>query len=96
MYNNNFLFLNYRKPGENRSITIYMDKKKVNNNSSSIEVSLTSNELMTKICDNIPITKQMYDELLPNPMKSFRRMAGKFKEYLNKICYLFHMSNKIL
>ncbi|XP_025411649.1 3'-5' RNA helicase YTHDC2-like isoform X3 [Sipha flava] len=63
------------KPGENRSITIYMDKKKVNNNSSSIEVSLTSNELMTKICDNVPITKQMYDELLPNPMKPFRRMA---------------------
>jgi hypothetical protein len=80
---NNFLFLN-RKPGENRSITIYMDKKKVNNNSSSIEVSLTSNELMTKICDNVPITKQMYDELLPNPMKPFRRMAGKFQEHLNK------------
>lgn len=56
-----------------------MDKKKVNSNSCSIEVSLASNELMKRICDNVPITKQMYDELLPNPMKPFRRMAGKFE-----------------
>lgn len=69
-----------RKPGETRSITIYMDKKQVNNKACSIEISSGSNELMTTICDNVLITKQMYDELLPNPMKPYRRMAGKFKE----------------
>lgn len=69
--------LNFRKPGGNRSITIYMDKKKVNNKACSIELSPASNELIKKICDNIPITKQMYDELLPNPMKPYRRMAGE-------------------
>lgn len=59
-----------------------MDKKKVNSKSCSIEVSTVSNELMTTICDNVPITKQMYDELLPNPMKPYRRMAGTFRRVL--------------
>lgn len=56
-----------------------MDKKKVNCKACSIEVSAVSNELMKTICDNVPITKQMYDELLPNPMKPYRRMAGKYR-----------------
>lgn len=70
-----FLF-HFRKPGH-RSITIQMDSKKVNNKACSIEVSEASNDIITKICDHVPITKQMYDELLPNPMKPYRRMAGK-------------------
>lgn len=60
-----------------------MDKKKVNSKACSIEMSLVSNDMMKKVCDNVSITKQMYDELLPNPMKPYRRMAGKFKE-----CYI--------
>jgi len=55
-----------------------MDKKKVNSKACSIEVSSVSNELMKKICHSMPISKEMYDELLPNPMKPYRRMAGKF------------------
>ncbi|VVC42041.1 Hypothetical protein CINCED_3A008693 [Cinara cedri] len=62
-------------PDETRSITVYMDIKKLNSNACSLEISLSSNELMTNMCDNVPITKQMYDELLPNPMKPYRRMA---------------------
>lgn len=54
-----------------------MDQKLVNSRAGSIEVSLASNELMKKLCDHVPITKQMYDELLPNPMRPYRRMAGK-------------------
>lgn len=53
-----------------------MNKKKVNSKASSIEVAAVSNDIMKKICDHVPITKQMYDELLPNPMKPYRRMAG--------------------
>lgn len=64
-----------------------MDKKKVNCNSCSIEVSLASSELMKRICDNVPISKQMYDQLLPNPMKAFRRMAGKLIKYLYKMLF---------
>lgn len=75
-YNICIFFFNFRKPGH-RSITIQMDKKKVNNKACSIEVSVASNDIIEKICDNVPITKQMYDELLPNPMKPYRRMAGK-------------------
>lgn len=56
-----------------------MDKKKVSSKACSIEVSPASNELMKTICDNVPITKQMYDELRPNPMKPCRRMAGNLK-----------------
>lgn len=56
-----------------------MDKKKVNSKACSIELSSVSNELITKICDKVPITKPMYDELLPNPLKPYRRMAGKSK-----------------
>lgn len=73
---NYYVFLINRKPGENRSITVYMDKKKVSSKACSIEVSPDSNELMKTLCDNVPITKQMYDELRPNPMKPCRRMAG--------------------
>lgn len=54
-----------------------MDQKLVNSRAGSIEVSLASTELMKKLCDHVPITKQMYDELLPNPMRPYRRMAGK-------------------
>lgn len=56
-----------------------MDKKILSSRACSIEICSDSNGLMTKICDNVPITKQMYDELLPNPMKPYRRMAGKYK-----------------
>lgn len=62
-----------------RSITIYMDKKKVNNRACGIELSSVSNELMKTICDCIPINQEMYNDLLPNPMKPYRRMAGKLK-----------------
>lgn len=69
------VFQHFRKPGH-RSITIKMDKKIVNSKACSIEVTAVSIDIMKKICDHIPITKQMYDELLPNPMKPYRRMAG--------------------
>lgn len=52
--------------------------KKSDMRACDINVSSASNELMTKTCDNIVITRQMYEELLPDPMKPFRRMAGKF------------------
>lgn len=61
-----------------------MDKKKVNSKACSIEMSSVSNDLMKKVCDNVPITKQMYDELLPNPIKPYRRMAGKLKNVIFK------------
>jgi len=54
-----------------------MDSKKINSKACSIELSSVSNDMIKKICDYVPITKQMYDELLPNPMKPYRRMAGK-------------------
>lgn len=82
-----YYFLNDRKPGENRSITVYMDKKKVSSKACSIEASSASNELMKTICDNVPITKQMYDELRPNPMKPCRRMAGNLKLCSFKLNY---------
>lgn len=55
-----------------------MDKKIINSKACSIELSSVSKELIMAVCDKIPITQQMYEELLPNPMKPFRRMAGKF------------------
>jgi len=64
-----------------------MDKKKVNNKACSIEISSISNELIKKNCNSVPISKEMYDELLPNPVKPYRRMAGKlqllYKHYID-------------
>lgn len=64
-----------------------MDKKKVNNKACSIELSSVSNELITQICGKVPITKPIYDELLPNPLKPYRRMAGKSKLFF--LCNFF-------
>ncbi|XP_050434677.1 3'-5' RNA helicase YTHDC2-like isoform X2 [Adelges cooleyi] len=72
--------------GPLRYITIYKKKTKnkfkkknkklsIIDNAASVEISSISQEIITKTCDNIPITKQMYEELLPNPMKQFQRMA---------------------
>jgi len=62
-----------------------MDSKKINSKACSIEISAVSNDIIKKVCDHVPITKQMYDELLPNPMKPYRRMAGKSKSLISKL-----------
>lgn len=66
-----------------------MNKKKINSKACSIEVSSVSNEIMKTVCECVPINKETYDGLLPNPIKPYRRMAGKFNQkslfHVNKI-----------
>ncbi|XP_050524124.1 3'-5' RNA helicase YTHDC2-like isoform X2 [Daktulosphaira vitifoliae] len=61
--------------GNNRSITVYMNKTNIDNKAGNIAISPISKEIVTKICHSVPLTKEMYIELLPNPIKPFQRMA---------------------